>query len=121
MIGFTPRILKEDPKSLVRFDHVASGIVNADHSIMRAAVKLFAHETFAQSDGRIISSSIQARAIRGDRANGLTQRNAFGMVGPKLKRIEPRWLWMLSRTQGTLQSSSDTRVFLDDTDIAPKS
>jgi hypothetical protein len=35
VIGFTPRILKEDPKSLVRFDHVASPTVNANDGIMR--------------------------------------------------------------------------------------
>jgi hypothetical protein len=37
----------------------------------------------AQSEGRIISSSARAQAIRGDRANGLTQRIALGGDGKR--------------------------------------
>jgi hypothetical protein len=39
--------------------------------------KLLTDKTFAQSERTIISSSARARAIRGDRANGLTQKNAL--------------------------------------------
>jgi hypothetical protein len=39
---------------LVRFDHVASFIVNANHSAMRAAVELFPRKTFVQSEPGMI-------------------------------------------------------------------
>ncbi len=43
--------------------------------------QLLTRKTYAQWEGRIISSFAGARAIWGDRANGLTQQNAFARGG----------------------------------------
>jgi hypothetical protein len=61
---------------LVRFNHVASFIVDANHSIMGAAVELLTGKTYAQSEPDFISAVAGNATNRGIAANGLTQRNA---------------------------------------------
>ena len=48
-----------------------------NNGIMWSPEKRLSGKSCAQWEGRIISSSAQAQANRGDRANGLTQKNAL--------------------------------------------
>jgi len=63
----------EIARVLVRLDHVASGILNANHSIVRAPKKLLARKSCAQWEGSIIRLPGIPLAIPGHRSIGLTQ------------------------------------------------
>jgi hypothetical protein len=63
VIGFTPRILKEDPKSLVRFDHVACRIVNANHSVVRYQARSYMKLGDARLDKKCTVPYVMTEAV----------------------------------------------------------
>jgi len=48
----------------------------AHHREAQFRFQLLTRKPYAQSERAVISSSARAQAIRGDRANGLTQKNS---------------------------------------------
>jgi hypothetical protein len=71
-----PKISATGRRLLVRLEHVACIIVNANHSVMPTAEKLLTRKCFAQSKPSSVSAVAARAEKRGIAANGVTQKNA---------------------------------------------